>query len=126
MPKMPKTPRLSPKKSEAKIQQEIVIWYTNNYCLKHHVPREIIFHVANEGQHRLVSQGVLPGVSDLILTHRGKMLFCEVKRPGESQRPKQVDFQKRITELGYHYFLVYSLADFQNNILHLSSEKNKP
>ena len=118
--------KMTREKSEAKIQQEIVIWYTNNYCLKYHAPREIIFHVANEGQHRLVSQGLLPGVSDLILTHRGKMLFCEVKKLGEKQRAKQIEFQHRITELGYHYFLVYSLADFKHFILHLSSVNNEP
>lgn len=99
-------------KSESKIQQEIVIWYTNNYCLKHHDPREIIFHVANENQHRLISIGVLPGVADLVLTHRGNVIFCEVKRPGQKQRPKQIEFQKRVEALGFEYFVTESLNDF--------------
>lgn len=106
-------------KSEARIQQEIVIWYTNNYCLKHHSPREIIFHVANEGQHRLVPIGLLAGVSDLIFTFRGQVYFCEVKRPNQTQRPKQIEFEERITNLGFQYFLVYSLDDFKNIVLHL-------
>lgn len=107
-------------KSEAKIQQEIVIWYTNNYCLKHHEPREIIFHVANEGQHRLVPIGLLAGVSDLIFTHRSEMIFCEVKRPGKRQRKQQVEFQKRITALGFDYFIAYDLEDF---ILYIKNKK---
>ena len=107
-------------KSEAKIQQEIVIWYTNNYCLKHHKPREVIFHVANEGQHRLVPIGLLPGVSDLIFTHRAEVIFCEVKRPGKRQRKQQVDFQKRITALGFDYFIAYDLEDF---ILYIENKK---
>lgn len=108
-------------KLESKIQQEIVIWFNNNYCLKHHDPREIIFSVPNENQQRLISSGVLAGVSDLIFTLRGKIYFCEVKRPGKLQRPKQIDFQERVEALGYEYFLVYSLADFQNITLHLLS-----
>ena len=109
----------TPDKSESKIQQEIVVWYTNNYCLKIHEPREIIFHVPNEGQQRLISIGLLPGVSDLICTVAGRFVFFEVKRPGEKQRPKQIDFEKRIKKIGYDYFIVESLAQFQNIILHL-------
>ena len=112
-------------KLESKIQQEIVIWYTNNYCLKHHEPREIIFSVPNENQQRLISSGVLPGVSDLIFSHRGELIFCEVKRPGQKQRPKQVEFQERIEALGFKYFLVYNLEQFKKIILHLSNTKQR-
>lgn len=117
-----KTPRA---KSEAKIQQECVIWYTNNYCLKHHDPREIIFHVANENQHRLFKLGLLPGVSDLILTFRGQVYFVEVKTETGTQRPAQIEFQERIEALGFKYFIVRSESDFKEIILHLSNDVNK-
>jgi len=114
----------TPNKTEAKIQQEIVVWFNNNYCLKHHEPRELIFHVANENQHRLLNIGVLPGVSDLILTYRGQVLFVEVKRPGEPQRPKQVEFQERVEKLGFKYFIVESLAQFKT-LLYICQANNK-
>lgn len=103
-------------KTEAKIQQEIVVYFNNNYCLKHHQPRELIFHVANENQHRLLNIGVLPGVADLVLTFRGQVLFVEVKAPGGKQRPKQKDFQERVENLGFKYFIVEDLAQFKELI----------
>jgi hypothetical protein len=38
------------KKSEDKIQQEAFIWFTNNYCLKHHEPRLLMFSVPNDSE----------------------------------------------------------------------------
>ncbi len=34
-------------KNEDQIQAKIVVWFTNNYCLKHHKPRSVIFSVPN-------------------------------------------------------------------------------
>ena len=100
--------------SEDAIQQQIFIWYQNNYCLKHHNPQEVIFHVPNENQHRLVRIGVLAGVSDLIFSFRGKLYFCEVKTATGSQTASQRKFEARIKKAGFEYFIVKSLIDFQN------------
>ena len=99
--------------TESRIQQDIVVWFTNQYCLKSHSPREVIFHVANEGQQHLIRIGLLPGVSDLIFTFRGQVIFCEVKTETGKQGPKQIEFQHRITALGYTYLLTRSLDEFQ-------------
>ena len=100
-------------KSESRIQQDIFKWYWNNYCLPKCEPREVIFHVPNENQHKLVSVGVLAGVSDLVLSFRGRMYFCEVKDAKGKQLPSQVKFEAHIEQVGFEYFIVRSLEEFQ-------------
>lgn len=106
-------------KTEDRIQQEIVIWYTNNYCLSHHNPQCLIAHIPNEGQQRLVGVGVLPGFSDLIVIHATQhapptTVYFEVKTPTGTQSPAQKKFQARITTLGFQYHIVRSLEEFAN------------
>ena len=110
-------------KTEAKIQQEIVTWFNNTYCLKHMDPREIIFHVANEGQQRLAKIGVLGCVADLLFTWHGVMYFCEVKTPEGTQSPVQKDFEARVIKMGFSYFLVRSCCEFQKYVLSLPNVK---
>ncbi len=81
-------------KSESRIQQEIVTWYKNNYCLQHHNPRCMIFSIPNEGLFqtaslsmpkrfmvilkqaikrllfKLISTGLYPGCADLCVIHQ--------------------------------------------------------
>ena len=106
-------------KAEQNIQQEIVIWFTNNFCLKHHNPRCVIFAVPNGGSRSVVEAmnlkktGVLSGVADLIVLMPLKMLFIEVKTDTGKQSPNQIDFKQRVEALGFQYFIVRSLAEFQ-------------
>lgn len=100
-------------KTESKIQQEIFRYYWNAFCLPNQTQRECIFHVANENQHKLMNIGVLAGVSDLILTFRGKTYYCEVKTPTGRQKPSQIEFEKHIKQTGHEYFIVRSLDEFQ-------------
>jgi hypothetical protein len=102
--------------SEIRIQQEMVIWFTNNFCLKHHTERCLIFSVPNEGQQHLSGAGVLGGVSDLIVMMPNKVIFFEVKTLIGKQSEKQKDFEKRVNILGFKYYLVRSLDDFQQCI----------
>jgi hypothetical protein len=103
------------KRIEDKIQQEIFTWFWNNYCLKHHQPREIMYHVPNEGKDngKLVSIGLYPGCSDLIFTWRGQHLYCEIKTPTGSQSPNQKKFQSHVEQCGYKYVIIRSLKEFQ-------------
>ncbi len=110
-------------KTEAQSQAEIVEWFNNNYCLKHHNPRGIIFSVPNGGSRNKVeamtlkATGLLAGVSDTILIlPTGKLVFCEVKTETGSQSPEQIDFQKRVEALGFEYWLVRGLEDFQKKV----------
>lgn len=106
--------------TESNIQQQIYIWFNNTFCLKNHNPRSIIFAVPNGGTRNarealtLKLTGLLPGVSDLIVIHNGKVIFVEVKLPSNKQQSVQIDFQKRITEQGLNYHIVHSLEEFKS------------
>ena len=105
-------------KTEDKLQQEIVMWYRNTYCLKHHNPRNIIFSVPNDSKNaveqiRKIATGLYAGVSDLIMIHFGKVYFFEVKTDTGRQSEKQIDFQKLVENQGFQYFLVRNLKNFQ-------------
>ena len=107
--------------SENKIQQDIVMWYKNNFCLKHHNPRQCIFSVPNDSINaietkRKVNTGLLTGVSDLIVLHNGECLFIEVKTSTGKQQESQKDFENTVTLQGFKYYLVRSLEDFKNII----------
>jgi hypothetical protein len=71
---------------------------------------------------RKVANGMMSGVSDLIVLQDNEVLFVECKTDIGKQSDKQKEFQSCIENLGFKYFLVRSLFDFQNIILHLHSE----
>lgn len=104
--------------SEDKIQQDIFTWFNNNYCLEHHKPRYTIFSVPNGGTRnikeamKLKATGLKAGVSDLIVV-MDKVIFVEVKTEIGTQSQKQKDFEKIVTDLGYEYWIVKSLKEFQ-------------
>jgi hypothetical protein len=104
-------------KTENLIQQQIVIYLTNKYCLKHHQPRFIVFAVPNGGKRdvreakTLKNTGLLKGVSDLIFQTDKCTYYIEVKTDKGIQSPEQKDFQERIEALGKVYLLVKSLDD---------------
>ena len=105
-------------KTEDKIQQSIVIWYRNTYCLKHHNPRNIIFSVPNDSkdvkeQMRKIATGLYAGVSDLICIHFGEVLFIEVKAERGVQSQRQKDFQMLVEAQGFKYYLVNNLNNFK-------------
>lgn len=105
-------------KSESAVQQEIVVFFRNNYCLKNSNPRCAIFSVPNERsnvkeQMRMIATGLMAGVSDIIVVMPNKVLFVEVKDSKGTQKPKQKDFQAIIEALGFEYHLVRSLDDFK-------------
>jgi hypothetical protein len=108
-------------KTESKIQQEIVMWFRNNYCLLQHNPRSVIFSVPNDSkdakeQMRKKATGLYAGVSDLICIHFGKVLFIEVKADNGIQSPRQKDFQNIVESQGFEYHLVRSLDEFKLKI----------
>jgi hypothetical protein len=110
-------------KNENQEQAEIIRWYNNTFCLKHHTPRGIIFSVPNGGSRNKVeamtlkATGLLAGASDTILIlPTGKLVFCEVKTETGSQSPEQIEFQKRVEALGFEYWLVRGLEDFQKKV----------
>jgi hypothetical protein len=123
---------------ESKIQQEIVIYINNNFCLTKHEPRFIVYSVPNgipipippkeraRALDLLHKTGMLNGVSDLIIQGiNGRILNVEVKAETD-QSPDQVKFQKRVEKLGGYYILVYSLDDFKRKFeQHIKWLKNE-
>lgn len=111
--------------TEAKIQHDIVKWYTNSYCLKFHDQRGLIFAVPNGGHRQMIeavllkATGVLSGVSDLIVIHKMVLLFVEVKAENGEQSVHQKEFQSRVELLGFKYYVVRSLEEFKLLILSL-------
>ena len=104
--------------TESKIQQDCLLWFNNNYCLKHHENRGIMFSVPNESvvSNRKSNTGLLRGCSDTVIVFKGKVLFIEFKTPTGSQSPFQKDFESRITKNGFDYFIIRSLLQFKEII----------
>ena len=105
--------------TEAKTQQEIVRWFRNNYCLKFHDPRCVIFSVPNESRNarenmQKKATGLMAGVSDLIVVLPGKVLFVEVKTDTGRKSKNQKTFKEIVSNLGFDYFVVRSLEEFKH------------
>lgn len=105
-------------KTEDRIQQDIVKWFKGEYCLRHHNPRHMIFHVANQTTNqrermKKVAIGMMAGVSDLIVLANGVCYFIEVKDDKGRQSPKQIEFEQQVEGQGFDYIVVRSLADFK-------------
>ena len=128
------------------IQQQAYIWLTNNYGLKHHTPRLIMYSVANEigasvsgalarefkiytgpksKFQKVVTKvhgdykntGLKKGVADThILFPNGKIIFVEFKTPTGTQRPEQKEFQLQVEALGFKYYIVRSVEQFKEII----------
>lgn len=111
-------------KSEDRIQQEAIMWFRNTYGLKHHNPRCVMFSVPNSGENqkeqmKKIATGLLPGVSDTILVLPNKVIFCEFKDAKGRQSDKQIDFENRVTALGFEYWIIRNLEDFKNKVAQL-------
>ena len=121
-------------KTEEGIQGQCVAWFRNNYQRKG-VDKGIVFSVPNEAWAKLgltktvmfriyktlELTGLLPGVSDLIVVLKGKVLFIEMKDQKGSQSDKQIYFQKQVENLGFPYYLVRDLETFKKIINKSSS-----
>lgn len=103
--------------NEDLIQQKIVIWYKNEY---QRFGKGLIFSIPNGGTRNVIeakklkATGMMAGVSDLIILHNSKTLFVELKTETGKQSDKQIEFEKRVTDLGYKYKLIRNLKEFQS------------
>ena len=108
--------------TEARIQTDIVRWFTNTYCLKHQNPRSLILSVPNGGTRNPIeamgmkAQGLLPGASDLIVIHNRTLIWVEVKAENGKQSAEQVEFETRVKAQGYQYIVIRSLEAFKATI----------
>ena len=104
--------------AENYIQQQAVLHFTNNYCLKRHEPRLLIYSIPNESEDAWETQkkkniGLLPGASDTVVClPGGYSLYMECKTQIGVQSPKQKEFQDRIEALGFKYYIFRSVKQF--------------
>lgn len=128
-------------KTEAKIQQECYVWFVNNYGLKKHNPRCVMFSVPNEiammiGSimkyngisvylvnkvvaqviDKMKSTGMKAGVSDAIVLIPKKTLYVEFKTEIGVQSDKQKEFEVCVRGLNQEYHIVRSLEQFKEII----------
>ena len=107
--------------SESKIQAKCYQWYNNNFCLKHHNPRGIMFSIPNElagsnsiAMMQAIAIGLTSGVSDtIVILPKSKILFIEFKDEKGRQSDKQKVFETRILNLGYEYHLIRDVETFK-------------
>ena len=98
---------------ESKLQIECVKGFRYQYT------KEIIFAVPNGGYRKgfggeiLRREGVLSGVSDLIIISKNKVIFIEMKYGTNKQSPNQITFQEKVESLGFKYYLCNSFDEFK-------------
>jgi hypothetical protein len=62
---------------------------------------------------KLKQEGVKAGVSDLIILLPNRVLFIEVKTDKGKQQNTQKEFQNKVQELGFEYYIVRSVNDIE-------------
>jgi len=106
---------------EHHIQAACVRWFRYQYPSMAHS----LFAVPNGGRRdaatgaRLKDEGVLPGVSDLIMLRpndQSHALLIEMKTRAGRQSPSQKQWQAKVEEDGYKYVVCHSLEEFMKTI----------
>lgn len=109
------------KNEESRIQQACVLWFR----LQHTSLAGLLFAIPNGGYRNAVTgailkaEGVLAGVSDLILLYpSGKYhgLCVEMKTPKGRQQETQRAFQRRVERAGYKYAICRGIDEFKEVI----------
>ena len=71
------------------------------------IPERIIYILITA----LKKMGLLPGVGDLEIIHKGRAYFLEVKKPGGQLSDAQKLFRQRTLDCGAEYIVVKSVDD---------------
>lgn len=114
--------RKPPSNEEHQIQCACVRWFSYQYPQL----KGRLFAVPNGGKRsrktasEMKAEGVVPGVSDLILLKRNRdygALLVEMKTPKGSQTDTQKEWQRTMTADGeYRYVVCRSLDDFMREV----------
>ena len=114
-------PRKRPDDEEHRIQCACVNWFR----LQYPTHATALFAVPNGGRRdrvsgaKLKAEGVLPGVSDLILLlprgrHHGLLIEMKTERGKQSQA--QRDWQRDMVHRGYKYMVIRSIDEFIDRV----------
>lgn len=107
--------------SEDRLQQKCFIWFWNTYPKL----RKTLFAVPNGGargsrEGRLFKEtGVVAGVSDMILIHKGMAYCFEMKTVIGTQSDKQIAWEKIMKEQNTPYYIIRSLSLFQDIVTNI-------
>lgn len=98
---------------ESLIQQAIHEYLTVKHIFHFSVPNGMLLGGHNNFalMQMLKREGLMNGVSDLIIVTKEKILFVEIKTEKGKQSDTQVEFQKNIESLGYTYLIWRSIDD---------------
>jgi len=103
-------------KKEQETQKACIKWFRLQY------PDSIIFAVPNGGSrnkieaYHMKQEGVLAGVSDLIVIHKNNVIFVELKTMKGVQSKSQKEFEEKIRNNGFEYHVIRSVDEFINLI----------
>ena len=104
-------------KSEHRVQQEIIIWFHNEYPSL----RGLLCYNNNnsEGGYKGAKNkylGIVPGRSDLVLYYKGEAIMIELKNETGTQKPLQKKWEALVRKQGFSYVIIRSLEEFKNMI----------
>lgn len=109
-------------KTEGRIQQEVVMWFRNEWAYNMQ-PQPLILSIPNDLGVRFIPTGLLPGAADLLIVlPGGRVIFAETKAGKNGQSPNQKKFERNVTSLDQKYFVYYSLDEFKTKFLSLHNE----
>lgn len=105
-------------KTEEQFQAAATQWYWNTFPLR----RRLLFAVNNNSANALAGNrkkavGVVKGVADLcLICPMGRVIFIELKLPGKTQKPEQIDFMRKVQDNQHMYVIVNNLEEFKKII----------
>lgn len=98
------------KLSEHSIQTQIVQYlkWSNIECFA--IPNGIFFNSASKNQtyayiNKLRKEGFREGCSDLVVLLKNRVIFIEIKSTTGKQSDKQKEFETKVKELGFEYYV---------------------
>lgn len=110
--------RNKPKKietiSEDRLQQECYMWFHNSFPEL----RGLLFHVPNGGSRNAIEGkkfkaiGVVAGVADLLFLYKGQTYFLELKTQTGTQSKVQRNWQEKVQNHYFNYFIIRSKSVF--------------
>lgn len=105
-------------KSEHRIQQEIIMWFNNEYPEY----RGLLCYNNNNAENswrgaQNKSFGIVPGRSDLVFYYIGVAYMIELKNDVGTQSQAQAKWEETIKLEGFPYYIIRSLKEFKELIV---------
>jgi hypothetical protein len=106
--------------SEDKLQSECYLWFHNTYPEL----RGLLCYNLNNSMNRIrgmmdKSMGLQPGRSDMVFYYQGRAVMIEFKTLDGRQSKVQMEWQQKIQQAGFYYYIIRSLEEFQQLTLHI-------